>query len=209
MKHDAFNDPLLTLKESIAIAGPLGTPSKMPGFSYGLPAAECPVGKFLVKVPNSVCSDCYALKGRYVFSNVKDCQYRRLASLRHPLWTRALSSMILIKGHGYFRWHDSGDLQGPWHLELICEVARRAPGIKFWLPTREKRTVRAFQNYPPNLAIRVSGAMINGAPPAGFELTSTVATSNATCPSRFQDGVCGTCRACWDPQIPNISYQRH
>ena len=44
------------------IGGSLSKPSKMPGWSIGLPAKECKTGGKLQKVPGSVCYDCYALK---------------------------------------------------------------------------------------------------------------------------------------------------
>ena len=58
------------------IGGSLSKPSKMPGWSIGLPAKECKTGGKLQKVPGSVCFDCYALKGCYVFKVVQDAQYR-------------------------------------------------------------------------------------------------------------------------------------
>ena len=36
---------------------------------------------------------------------------RRLGALLRPDWVQAMTT--LITGHKYFRWHDSGDLQGP------------------------------------------------------------------------------------------------
>ena len=66
------------------IGGSLSKPSKMPGWSIGLPAKECKTGGKLQKVPGSVCYDCYALKGCYVFKVVQDAQYRRLAALKRP-----------------------------------------------------------------------------------------------------------------------------
>jgi hypothetical protein len=59
----------------------LSKPSKMPGWSIGLPAKECKTGKSLRLIPDSVCYDCYALKGCYVFKVVQDAQYRRLAAI--------------------------------------------------------------------------------------------------------------------------------
>ena len=53
------------------IGGSLSKPSKMPGWSIGLPAKECKTGGKLQKVPGSVCFDCYALKGCYVFKVVQ------------------------------------------------------------------------------------------------------------------------------------------
>ena len=69
-------------KEALKIiGGSLSKPSKMPGWSIGLPAKECKTGGKLQAVPGSVCYDCYALKGCYVFKVVQDAQYRRLAAI--------------------------------------------------------------------------------------------------------------------------------
>ena len=40
------------------IGGSLSKPSKMPGWSIGLPAKECKTGGKLQKVKGSVCYDC-------------------------------------------------------------------------------------------------------------------------------------------------------
>ena len=93
------------------ITGGLSKPSKMPGYSYNLPATKCITGSKLVKIPGSVCFGCYALKGRYRFPNVKDAMQRRLDSLTHPLWVQAMATSILDTKIEFFRWHDSGDLQ--------------------------------------------------------------------------------------------------
>ena len=62
--------------EALKITGSLSKPSKMPGWAYGLPAKECKTGAKLAKVPGSVCYDCYALKGCYVFKVVQAAQYK-------------------------------------------------------------------------------------------------------------------------------------
>lgn len=201
-----------TIKQAESIAGSLGKPSKMPGYAYGLPAKHCPVGSTLVNVPGSVCSNCYALKGRYVFPNVAASQQKRFESLYHPQWVDAMVFMITARKQQYFRWHDSGDLQGEKHLDNIVEVARRCPDVKFWLPTREKALVSAYsasKAIPDNLVIRVSGTMIDGEAPVRFINTSTVVTSGATCPAPSQGNQCGDCRACWDPSVRNVSYKEH
>ena len=86
-----------TVKEALQITGSLSKPSKMPGWAYGLPAKECKTGSRLVKIPGSVCYDCYALKGCYVFKVVQDAQYKRLKAIRHPLWVRAMTMQIANK----------------------------------------------------------------------------------------------------------------
>lgn len=203
-----------TLKEAEHVAGKLGRPSKMPGYAYGIPARHCPVGAILVKRPGSVCASCYALKGRYVFPNVQRALEYRFQSLKHPRWIEALVYMIQKRKCDYFRWHDSGDIQGLWHLENMVEIARQCPTTKFWTPTRETRTVKQYLtthgNFPDNFVVRVSGAMIDGPAPAHFPNTSTVvSTQLPSCPAYTQGGVCGLCRACWDSEVANVSYPKH
>lgn len=202
-----------TIEEARSIVGTFSRPSKMPGNAYGLPAKDCIIGKVLAKIPGSVCSSCYALKGHYVFPNVRRAQETRLASLQDPRWVEAMVLLLHSQRSEYFRWHDSGDLQGLWHLENICEVAVRCPNIKFWLPTRERVFVRqylaAHGDFPGNLCVRVSGTMIDGPPPGGFPNTSTVSTGKFTCPSSRQGNKCLDCRACWDRGVANVAYKKH
>ena len=66
----------MLVKEAKQITGGLSSPSKMPGYAYNLPAWECVTGVKLQAVAGSVCSGCYAMKGRYRFPNVKDALNR-------------------------------------------------------------------------------------------------------------------------------------
>ena len=203
-----------TLKEAESIVGKFSKPSKMPGYAYGIPAKHCPVGAVLVKKPGSVCSGCYALKGRYGFENVQRAQEFRFNSLKHPRWVEAIVFMLKRRKAEYFRWHDSGDIQGMWHLENMVEIARQCPDTKFWIPTREAQVIKQYNQlhgpFPSNFTVRVSGAMIDGPVPLKFVNTSTVVTDGSqTCPAYTQGGVCGDCRACWDPKVPNVSYPKH
>src|SRR5271166_1861647 len=133
----------MKISEAIAIAGTLGKPSKMPGYSYGIPAASCITGAKLHNVPDTVCADCYALKGNYMFPAVLASQGNRLESILDPRWVDAMVTLIASKQKGtardgkFFRWHDSGDLQSVEHLSKIAKVARALPSVNFWLPTRE------------------------------------------------------------------------
>ena len=202
--------------------------SKMPCPSYSLPAQACKVGAKLAKVPGSVCHGCYALKGRYRMPNVLNPREGNLASLPADGdtvgWENWIAHMIATIGAskaakvGFFRWHDSGDLQGLSHLHAIAAIAHGLPGIKFWLPTKEKATVKRYAAsfaVPENLTIRVSGAMVDGAAPvvpAGI-LTSTVHRAGQPtgheCNAPANGGKCGECRACWDKAVLNVSYRYH
>jgi hypothetical protein len=200
----------------------LGNASKMPGKTYGLPAAECITGTKLRAQPGSTCEICYAFeRGKYRYRTVIECQYRRLDSITRPLWAEALAELIRRSNETYFRLHDSGDIQSFEHLAAICKVARLCPDVSFWLPTREYRIVAAYRKsgkkIPANLVIRMSAHMLGGkAPRFGRPLTiSTVSTDPATypnayqCPAQYQDNSCGDCRACWDPNVAHVNYHAH
>jgi hypothetical protein len=48
-------------------------------------------------VEGSTCYGCYALKGCYVFKVVQEAQYRRLGSIKHPYWVRAMVHLLQSK----------------------------------------------------------------------------------------------------------------
>ena len=196
-------------KEARHITGGLSAPSKMPGPAYNLPATQCITGAKLVKVPGSVCHGCYALKGRYRFSNVRLALARRLESLKHPQWVEAM--VALIHGEPWFRWHDSGDLQSPEHLKQIFEGGKRTPETRHWMPTREARFLRLMDPdiIPSNLIIRMSSHMIDQGPVTFWPWTSTVSTKSKTCPASDQGNKCMDCRACWDRSVSNVTYPKH
>ena len=195
-------------KEAKEITGGLSAPSKMPGPSYNLPATQCITGTKLVKVPGSVCAGCYALKGRYRFTNVRLALARRLESLQHPQWVLAMT--VLIKGEEVFRWHDSGDLQSSWHLKRIFEVCEATPETSHWLPTREAKFLPLnTDSIPKNLIIRMSSHMIDQKPVKSWPWTSTVSTGSFTCPASKQGNECKSCRNCWSREVANVSYPKH
>jgi hypothetical protein len=183
----------------------------MPGPAYNLPAAACITGAKLVKVPGSVCAGCYALKGRYRFNNVQAALQRRLQAIASPQWVKAMT--VLVSGHPFFRWHDSGDIQSIEHLKNIFKVCENTPGTRHWLPTREARFLKLVQpeDVPKNLIIRLSGHMIDQPAATWWPHTSTVTTApgSRTCPAPEQGNACGSCRACWDKNTRNVAYGKH
>ena len=191
------------------IGGSLSKPSKMPGWSIGLPAKECKTGSKLRKIKGSTCYDCYALKNCYVFKVVQDAQYRRLAAIKDPQWVTAMAHLINSKKPDVFRWHDSGDVQDLDHLQKIYEVCRLSPSKRHWLPTREAWIQKHLASKPENLIIRFSMPMVDQAPAGSFEHYSTVVKSGANCPAPQQDNECRDCRNCWNSEIKNVSYGIH
>lgn len=221
----------MTTNEAEEICGGLSAPSKMPSFSYNLPASTCPTGSLLRKVEGSVCSKCYACKGRYLFKNVKEALARRHASLSNPRWVEAMVYLIDKKSKAvpFFRFHDSGDIQDDEHLNKILMVVRSLPDIQFWLPTLEAARIKRYffphGHIPENLNIRISTPMINCEPMTNVVemvaekkgITYSTVYSKGTecnifniCPAlRFNTGKCGGCRKCWDRDVKQVIYLRH
>ena len=199
-------------KQSNKITGGLSAPGKMPEGSYNLPARACKTGAKLREVPGTPCWGCYAFKGRYNFPNVKDALTRRLESLGHRDWVQAMA--VLIKGKKFFRWHDSGDLQGPEHLKNIFEVCKLTPETSHWLPTQERKLLSFLDPdiIPTNLIIRLSNAKNDTQPGQAWSHWSTVvskARAGHVCPAPEQGNNCGSCRACWNKDVKEIQYRLH
>jgi hypothetical protein len=199
----------MNTKEAWALVGGLSKPSKMPGWSIGIPAKECKTGKKLRQIKNSVCEGCYALKGCYVFKVVQEAQYKRLEAIQHPDWVLAMATLINSKKPDVFRWHDSGDVQDVQHLEKIFEVCRLTPEKRHWMPTREAWIKDHMHKAPANLVVRFSSPMVDQGPVKSWANTSTVSTKSRSCPAPDNNNECGTCRACWDPLVKNIEYGKH
>jgi len=196
------------------ITGSLTRTSKMPGLSYSLPAWECKTGSKLRKIKGSVCASCYALKGNYTrYKAIKAAQYVRLEALKDTKWIAAMVAQIIRQK--YFRWHDAGDIQSMEHLYKIFRVCELTPETKHWMPTREAQFLSKIENptveVPSNLIIRMSSHMVDQPPVKFWPWTSTVISGQgvASCPAPKQNNSCGSCRACWDRKIPNVSYGKH
>ena len=199
----------MNTKEAWARVGGLSKPSKMPGWSIGIPAKECKTGSKLRLIPKSVCAECYALKGCYVFQVVQAAQYKRLEAISHPDWVQAMTTLINSKKPDVFRWHDSGDVQDEAHLNKIFEVCRATPEKRHWMPTREAWIKDHMASCPDNLVVRFSSPMVDQGPVKSWANTSTVSTKSRSCPAPDNNNECGSCRACWDPLVKNVEYGKH
>lgn len=201
-----------------AIAGSLSKPSKMPGYSYGLPAlTSCRTGSKLAKIEGTGCFKCYACSNFYRMRSVQEAQLKRMNSIADPRWVDEMVAMIGSTQEKYFRWHDSGDLLSIEHLSKLCQIAVRLPEYKFWLPTQEHQIVYDYVSthgqVPNNLTIRLSTPKIDGRPVTTSLCTSSIHDQKSPqghpCPARDHGNECGSCRACWDPSIKNVSYPLH
>jgi hypothetical protein len=215
----------LTRDPDWQFVGGLSMPSKMPGYAYSLPAADCVTGSKLREVSGSTCSHCYAFKrGNYRFANVQKCLEKRRESLADlDTWTAAMIRLIpkaVTIGDPVFRWHDSGDVQNVAHLAAICSIAEALPAVRFWLPTREYAFVldwlKSGGKIPTNLALRMSAPLVGRAPIMsdvvrryGFQTSTVGAGVGNICEAKSRDNECGPCRACWSKDVPNVDYPLH
>ena len=180
-------------------------------------ASYCNVGSKLRTVKGSTCATCYAMRGKYPIPVVNDALERRYASLDNPEWANAMAHMINTLDIAHFRWHDSGDVKSVAHLTQIVEVARMTPNTEHWLPSREYQIVEDYLDtgtVPDNLVIRTSAPMVDGPAVSVRGLpTSTVIRHTEPdtfiCQSKSRGNRCGSCRACWNPDIPNVAYPWH
>lgn len=160
-------------------------------------------------------------------ATIKPAQFARLDAVWQAManadaaqaWVSGM--VALIGTDAYFRHHDSGDLQGVEHLELIAALCAATPGTRHWLPTREYGMVKEYLakhgQLPANLTIRLS-AMYPDKPvqvPKSLQGVRGIAVSNVhtgapigeACRAPAQGGACSDCRACWTDAT--ISYAMH
>lgn len=211
----------MTVENANAVTGGLSEPGPMPGYAWGISAWACKTGNKLAEVPNSVCSECYARRNLYRMPNVREANERRLERMfADGLWIDAMVLLIGRTESEYFRWFDTGDIQNLEMLRAIVMVCEKLPQKKFWLPTREYAMImaylRQFGRFPANLVVRLSAHLVDGLAPLRYGLpTSTVHSDTVPVASHVcskydvEPSSCGDCRACWDPEVINVSYPRH
>jgi len=195
--------------------------SKMPGTSYAVDAFACKTGSKLAKVPGSPCSVCYARKLQNLRPSVDKGWKENLAKWEasDPVqWAEAMAFQISrYSADGYHRWFDSGDLQSVEMLWAIAKVCEMTPLVRHWLPTQERGILKEYLDQgwtiPDNLVVRVSASMVDGKPGREGHTSNVVSKDKPEtghrCPASKQGNNCGDCRACWNPDVRNVSYVKH
>ena len=211
----------MKIKDIEAKIGKLSNPSKMPSFAWGIPTSKCVTGSKLAKIKGTICNKCYADKGCYVFPIVKLAYKKRYDAIECDEWIDYMIELITLKYKNldksrlFHRWFDSGDLQSYSHLMKIFEVCEGTPHIKHWLATREYSIIDKLdeKDVPKNLCLRVSAIKVDSPPPKFWKWTSGVHKDKKAvgreCPAYKQDGECGSCRACWNRSVKQVSYKEH
>lgn len=219
----------LTKADAKIVCGSVSQTTKMPCKSSSLPTEACETGFKMAKIAGSICSMCYADKGNYAkyAITIKPAQFARLDAVHQAManadYAQAwVSGMVALIGtDAYFRHHDSGDLQGLRHLELIAALCDATPGTRHWLPTREYGIVKAYiakhGQLPGNLTVRLSAMYpdqpvsvpksLQGLPGIAVSNVHTDAPIGEACKAPTQAGECRDCRACWTNAT--VSYAIH
>jgi hypothetical protein len=211
----------MNIKQLEKEIGTLSNPSKMPSYAWGISASKCITGSILAEQEGTICNICYALNGHYLFPVVINAHKIRLDAIKKPEWVDYMAELLtlkykkLAKSRLFHRWFDSGDIQSHEHLMKIFKVCELTPHINYWLATREYKIISKikYEDIPKNLVLRVSGIKIDKQPPKFWKWTSTVHKNKKPigyeCPAYKQDGECGSCRACWNHKVKQVSYKEH
>ena len=104
-------------------------------------------------------------------------------------------------------------------LKHINQIAYNCPTIQFWLPTKERDIVLAFEDlghrFAKNLCLRLSDYHVDKKETLPLKLRkfprAGVVTDKekVTCPAYKQGGKCGSCRKCWDKKVKYTKYPLH
>tara|TARA_R100000388_G_scaffold43966_1_gene33557 strand:+ start:111 stop:698 length:588 start_codon:yes stop_codon:yes gene_type:complete len=194
----------------------LSNTSKMPGKSISLSAEKCITGSKLAKIKDTVCEDCYALKGAYRYPVVKKKMGERMGFFNASNFIPLMVMELNRTKSDYFRWFDSGDVQSVKMCLDILEVCDRTPNKKHWIPTKEHKFWKdalKTRALPDNVVLRFSAYMIDKAPSKNWQWSSAVVRDAKPfgygCPAPEQGGKCKECRACWSKDVKTVSYHKH
>lgn len=176
----------------------LSAPSKMPCYSWSIPAGTtCPGAKLSVVKhgEDAVCGSCYAQKGFYRMPSTQGAQLARRAwiarSLSHDGGAEFVATMtdmvresVRACREDRFRGHDSGDFFSVAYVEAWFAICSALPSVRFWFPTRSyivPNLVPALQRLAslPNVSVRPSGLEFDAETPVveGFASGTTVIRS--------------------------------
>ena len=194
--------------------------SKMNGYTFGISPFHCKTGNKLSAIEGTSCSKCYAQKIAKLRPNVAQAWLKRVKIINSLYtdsqwdnWVKAFNTLLSKRNVKQFRWHDSGDLQSLEHYSSIIRIAKDNPDISFWLPTKETNIVNSYTGeVPSNLVVRLSTPKIDSRP-IKFINTSTVHKTKEhygfKCVAPEQGNKCGSCNACYNKEVANVSYKLH
>lgn len=196
----------------------LSKTSKMGCKSWSLQAIETCAGSVgddgnLVEA----CASCYATQGAYLWPATIAARSYNKEDWKREGWVADMVKALTKER--YFRWFDSGDVYSVQLAEKIYQVMEKTPQVNHWLPTRmakfpKFKAILDKMRALANVSVRFSSDSIFGK--FSVENGSTIIPEGApipdgvkVCNAPSNDGKCGTCRDCWNKDIPVIGYIAH
>ena len=151
-------------------------------------------------------SGCYAMKGHWLYQNVKNSLQENLdAYVNNPsLYFDSIASQTALAR--FVRWHSSGDIVDAKYFEGMCKVARKNKATHYLCFTKKFEIINDFiasgKKIPKNLSV-VFSAWSNWIPDNPYNLPTTYVYgknfNNELIPKDSIPcvGKCEICQSCW------------
>lgn len=151
-------------------------------------------------------SGCYAMKGHWLYQNVKNSLQENLdAYVNNPsLYFDSIASQTALAR--FVRWHSSGDIVDAKYFEGMCKVARKNKATHYLCFTKKFEIINDFiasgKKIPKNLSV-VFSAWSNWIPDNPYNLPTTYVYgknfNNELIPKDSIPcvGKCENCQSCW------------
>ena len=151
-------------------------------------------------------SGCYAMKGHWLYQNVKNSLQENLdAYINNPsLYFDSIASQTALAR--FVRWHSSGDIVDAKYFEGMCKVARKNKATHYLCFTKKFEIINDFlasgKKIPKNLSV-VFSAWSDWIPDNPYNLpTAYVYGKNFNNDMIPKDSIpcvgrCESCQACW------------
>ena len=168
--------------------------------------------------------ECYAVKGNFVYPNVKASLKRNLDDfIENP--DKFFDEIVTWLSQGdvvykFFRWFGSGDIVNKRFFQGIVEVAQKCPETKFLCFTKKYEIVNNYLNagnaIPENLRIVFSGWDKNWDVPNPYNFPMTFVEfkdCSRNCIPEYAipcTGSCRECKSCWSLQKgQSVYFHKH
>lgn len=171
--------------------------------------------------PDAPCkkNGCYAMKGNWLYSNVKNSLQGNLdAYINDPkLYFESIAAQTVLSR--FVRWHSSGDMPDAQYFEGMCKVARKNKETHYLCFTKKYEIVNDYlasgKRIPKNLSV-VFSAWSDWVPENPYNLPVTYVYGkgfdNELIPkdSIPCTGSCERCQACWQlKKGQSVYFKKH
>lgn len=101
---------------------------------------------------------CYAMKGNFAFTAVKECHLKNLEKWKSDPFGffDVINNFLQNTRYKYFRFHSSGDIPDSNYLDSMCKLARKNKDVNFLCFTKKYKIVNEYltkHRRPGNLCL--------------------------------------------------------